>query len=743
MSAIKAITIRTTSLTRLGAFAALLASALCVFAAPASANAPNPTSIVVDSVKVSGTSETVTVSGTWTWDERVPTGSQKDCNDSRIGVGYAMIWGDNTANELKVQNTNEIVYVGDSSDNWVHSVTEGAQTVAGPFKKGPATLEESMLGETPEALANGFGPQGISTGATGATPTKADAEKWVSNCGPTAQSVVNGQTIGNSKPSEPQNGFPNGTWGPISHTYSTTAAHRICPVMYDPHGNEVGGNAGNENQIIAGGHNHNNDNSIESNGNKSACVVAVEPNTPAFTAIKEQEIAGSGQGFTTAKLLGKIGQTVDYKITVKDTGNTSLTLSALTDPKCDSGTISAASKSPIGPGESAFYTCSHVLTATGVYTNVGTVTGTPPNEPPITHETPPVEVEVPVEPAPNFEIKKEQRFEGQSAYTTTKLVGTVGQRVEYRITVKDTGNTSLTLKALVDPKCDAGTLAGPSVNPIASGESATYTCSHVLSSVGVYTNVASDTAEGGGKELTKTSNEVEVEALAPPHPAFETKKEQRLAGEAAYTTQKLTGKLGQTVEYRIDVTDTGNTTLTLAALSDAKCDAGTISAPSQSSLAPGQSAFYTCRHVLTAVGVYTNVAVVTVTPPGEPPISHETPPVEVNVPPVPAQGISPSVAAAPALKGPQGCVRGSFTATVKSAGVKSVTFYLDGHKLKTLTARNAHKGLLTITINSAKLSMGGHTLTAKVTMTASAGSTTRSLTFVHCGSPVVTPHFTG
>jgi hypothetical protein len=749
MSAPQATTTKMTSraaLSRFAALVALLGCALFAFAAPAFANSPNPTSIVVNSVKVSGSSETVTVSGTWTWDERVPSGSQKDCNDSRIGVGYAVIWGDNTVNPLKVQGTNELVYVGDANDDWVHSVTQGTQTVDGPFKKGPATLSESMLGETPDAVLGGFGAQGISTGATAAIPTKADAESWVSNCGPTAQSVVDGQTIGNSKPSEPANGFPNGTWGPISHTYTTKGSHKICPVFYDPHGNEVGGAATSAKEIIAGGTNHNGDNSIESNGNKSACVVSVEPPEPAFEVKKEQEIAGSGTGFTTAKLTGKLGQTVDYRIDVKDTGNTTLALGALSDAKCDAGTISAPSQSSISPGQSAFYTCSHVLSAVGIYTNVAVVTGTPPGEPPISHETPPVEVEVPE--ALNFEISKEQRFAGQSSYTSGRLVGTVGQRVEYRITVRDTGNTALTLKALVDPKCDAGTISGPSQSPIAPGEAAFFTCSHVLNAVGVYTNVATDSAENAGKELTKTSNEVEVEALAAPRPAFETKKEQRLAGEAAYTTAKLTGKLGQTVEYRIDVKDTGNTTLALGALSDAKCDAGTISAPSQSSISPGQSAFYTCTHVLSAVGIYTNVAVVTGTPPGEPPISHETPPVEVSVPAPPAQGVSPSVQAAPALKGPQGCVRASFTASVKDAGVASVTFYLDGRKLKTLGARNAHRGLLTITVNTAKLTMGGHRLTAKITMTASAGSataapTTRSLTFVHCGSPVVTPHFTG
>ena len=46
-------------------------------------------------------------------------------------------------------------------------------------------------------------------------------------------------------------------------------------------------------------------------------------------------------------------------------------------------------------------------------------------------------------------------------------------------------------------------------------------------------------------------------------------------------------------------------------------------------------------------------------------------------------------AVVPGLSGPQSCVRSSFHVSIKSAGVTSVTFYLNGHKLKTLTARNA------------------------------------------------------
>jgi hypothetical protein len=265
-----------------GLLAVALVTALAAAGGTAWANAPNPTSVQVVSESSSAGKLTVTVAGTWTWDKRVPNGPQQDCNDSRIGVGYAVSWGDNTAHPLKPHNTTELIFVGDANDNWVHSVTAGRQTVPGPFKPTPVQIEEEMFGETLDAVLNGFGPQGISNGASDASPTNTEAQHWVSNCGPTAQSLVNGQLIGNSNPGEPTKGFPNGTWGPISHTYTTPGTHKICPVMYDPHGNRVGGNAGNPGQIIAGGQGHNGDNSVESNNNVNPCVVStvVVPSEP-------------------------------------------------------------------------------------------------------------------------------------------------------------------------------------------------------------------------------------------------------------------------------------------------------------------------------------------------------------------------------------------------------------------------------------------------------------------------------
>src|ERR1019366_5783483 len=86
-----------------------------------------------------------------------------------------------------------------------------------------------------------------------------------------------------------------------------------------------------------------------------------------------------------------------------------------------------------------------------------------------------------------------------------------------------------------------------------------------------------------------------------------------------------------------------------------------------------------------------------------------------------------SAASVPRLSGPQGCVRRGFRVTIKSAGVASVTFYLDGHKLKRLTAHSARKGQLSIVIDPSKLRVGAHRLLAKITMVKAPGAA-RALT---------------
>jgi hypothetical protein len=95
-----------------------------------------------------------------------------------------------------------------------------------------------------------------------------------------------------------------------------------------------------------------------------------------FSIEKLQEIAGSGEGFTTSELTAHVGQTVDYEIVVKNTGNVPLTFSEFTDANCENIAGGPGAKA-IAPGESSTYTCEHVLLSTGRYENGASDTGTP------------------------------------------------------------------------------------------------------------------------------------------------------------------------------------------------------------------------------------------------------------------------------------------------------------------------------------------------------------------------------
>ena len=261
-------------------------------------------------------------------------------------------------------------------------------------------------------------------------------------------------------------------------------------------------------------------------------VVKVRPPlTEAFTVEKEQKITGE---FTKAELTGKIGQTVFYKIIVKNTGEASLKLEHISDPNCTN--IVGPAKEVLASGESTFYTCEHVLTEVGTYTNVATVTG---NEKP--KESNKVVVKVPAEA---FTVEKEQKITGE--FTKAELTGKIGQTVFYKIIVKNTGEASLKLESISDPNCT--NIVGPAKEVLAAGESTFYTCEHVLTEVGTYTNVATVT----GNEKPKESNKVVVKV---PAEAFTVEKEQKITGE--FTKAELTGKIGQTVFYKIIVKNTG------------------------------------------------------------------------------------------------------------------------------------------------------------------------------------------
>ena len=156
----------------------------------------------------------------------------------------------------------------------------------------------------------------------------------------------------------------------------------------------------------------------------------------------------------------------------------------------------------------------------------------------------------------------------------------------------------LTFTPLEDSKCEGITPSG--TTELAPGKEESFTCTHVLTSRGKYTNSASIEAND---PIKGKSNEVTVEVQ--PEPKYTIEKLQRIKGEANYTAAEKTGKLGQTVEYKIVVKNTGNVTLKFGALKDTGCEGLTPSGATE--LKPEEEETFTCTHVL-AVGTTTNEA---------------------------------------------------------------------------------------------------------------------------------------
>jgi hypothetical protein len=102
--------------------------------------------------------------------------------------------------------------------------------------------------------------------------------------------------------------------------------------------------------------------------------------SPSLSIVKTERV-GSQEPFVRGPLLAAIGERIDYRIVVTNTGDTSLSI-LMTDPRCDANTLSPAGQTQaLATGSSLVYTCSHLLPlqpSGSVFRNVATVVGTSP-----------------------------------------------------------------------------------------------------------------------------------------------------------------------------------------------------------------------------------------------------------------------------------------------------------------------------------------------------------------------------
>lgn len=301
--------------------------------------------------------------------------------------------------------------------------------------------------------------------------------------------------------------------------------------------------------------------------------------------------------------------------------------SALTTAVTGNGTFSSPTYTPSAPGS---------------YKWIATYSGDTANKSVSTSCNDPNEISQVTESAsPGISLRKTERI-GSATFTHGPVTGSVGNRVDYRMLVTNTGNTRLVI-SFTDRQCDSGTLSGPSVvagsyeaatRTLSAGGQLLYTCSHVLAAGDQpYTNTASVTGQPPSGPPVSAHDSVKAYANTP---GIRVVKLEKVAGAGGGFTRgpvTVTERSGHyvihTIDYRIRVTNTGSVLLGLN-LKDPRCDAGTVQGPVVVSgtlmgglLSPGGQAQYTCSHryVKGDPAPFYNVATVTGTPPFGPSVS--------------------------------------------------------------------------------------------------------------------------
>ncbi|MFE0020109.1 hypothetical protein [Amycolatopsis sp. NPDC059021] len=277
------------------------------------------------------------------------------------------------------------------------------------------------------------------------------------------------------------------------------------------------------------------------------------------------------------------GDTVSFQITVRNTGDVPLTGVKVADPLV--ADCARAFDGALAPGATWGFGCTGKAPADD-FTNVATVTGTPPVGPPVT-ATGEAKVDV---IHPGIAITKD---------ATPKVVR-AGDTVTFTITVTNTGDSALRdvfVADLIAPDCAKrfGTLE--------SQAKQTYTCT-LVAGENDFTNTATANGTDGTNRPVTATADAAVDVI---HPAITITK-------SAAPAQV---REGDTVMFTIVVKNTGDVPLTAVSVVD---DRTPSCAHNVASLAAGAEEKYTCSLVAGADG-FTNTAKVTGTDPTKRPVT--------------------------------------------------------------------------------------------------------------------------
>lgn len=349
-----------------------------------------------------------------------------------------------------------------------------------------------------------------------------------------------------------------------------------------------------------------------------------EPKTPVTPGEKEDPVEAPKPGLAVVKTSDKTGQVklgdeITYTITVTNNGNVTISGVKLNDSLTrDNWTLG-----DIKPGAIVTRTTTYTVTEAdilaGKVENHATAAGKDPNGNDITDEG---EKTVTTEPSnPHITVTKETTSTPKNGETYA-----LGEEITYKITAKNTGN--LTLKDVVvsdELTGNTGDKAFKIDGEFKPGDEKTFETSYTVTEADLgktVVNVA--TATGKTPDPDKPKPDVDPGKKEDPT----DQKKPAMSIEKKVIDQKEKYEIGDTVKYKITVTNTGNTTQNNILVEDqmnaagqaviTKVDGanGTIDGAKVTldTLAPGKAATITAEYTVLKAdrgNTITNVAVAT------------------------------------------------------------------------------------------------------------------------------------
>lgn len=335
------------------------------------------------------------------------------------------------------------------------------------------------------------------------------------------------------------------------------------------------------------------------------------------------------------------GERIEYTIELTNTGNVTLTDVSANDPMLTG--LDPAAVASLAPGDTATFTADpYTVTAedvaAGAVINVATGSGSTPGGDTVT--SPEDSVSTPTVD-PGMLIEKEATLDDANGNGMADL----GETIAYTFTVSNTGNVVIEDVTITDPRV---TGIAPASSTIAVGETVVFTADpYVVTEADIVTGNLENTATAtgtpiGGEEITTPPSVVNVPP-APVAPALTVQKEARIVD----TNDNGLAETGESIEYTITVTNTGNVTITDVVISDPKLTGLTPS--TVAALAPGESVKATAEpYVVTAAdaarGAVTNVATAEGVDPYGEPVDAESPEVVTPTAGLAATGSTPPTA---------------------------------------------------------------------------------------------------